>query len=72
MSMSVGGHAWRHIFMACSKLEAMAIYVVKQACDNEIMPSLYVYVFARVRKHMKKLANSAPKFENLTSISLKN
>ena len=24
-------------FMACSKLEAMAIYVVKQACDNEII-----------------------------------
>ena len=27
--------------MACSKLEAMAIYVVKQACGNEIMPSVY-------------------------------
>ena len=25
--------------MACSKLEAMAIYVVKQACDNDIMAS---------------------------------
>ena len=37
----LGGHAWRHIFMACSKLEAMAIYVVKQACGNEIMPSVY-------------------------------
>ena len=36
----LGGHAWRHIFMACSKLEAMAIYVVKQACGNEIMPSV--------------------------------
>ena len=24
----LGGHAWRHIFMACSKLGAMAIYVV--------------------------------------------
>ena len=29
-----GGHAWRHVFMSCSKLEAMAIYVVKQACVN--------------------------------------
>ena len=28
--------------MACSKLEAMAIYVVKQACGNEIMPSVYL------------------------------
>ena len=36
----LGGHAWRHIFMACSKLEAMAIYVVKQACGNEIIPSV--------------------------------
>ena len=35
------GHAWRHIFMACSKLGAMATYVVKQACGNEIMPSVY-------------------------------
>ena len=33
----LGGHSWRSFFMACSKLEAMAIYVVKQACDNEII-----------------------------------
>ena len=39
---NLGGHAWRHVFMASSKLEAMAIYVVKQACGNEIMPSVYV------------------------------
>ena len=31
-----GGHAWRHFFMACSKLVAMAIYVVKQACGHDI------------------------------------
>jgi hypothetical protein len=30
-----GEHAWRHGFMACSKLEAMAIYIVKQACGND-------------------------------------
>ena len=30
-----GGHAWRHVFMACSKLEAMAIYLVKQVCGND-------------------------------------
>ena len=30
-----GGHAWRHAFMACSKLEAIAIYLVKQACGND-------------------------------------
>ena len=33
----LGGHAWRHIFIACSKLEAMAIYLVKQACGNDII-----------------------------------
>ena len=27
--------------MAGSKLEAMAIYVVKQACGNDIMASVY-------------------------------
>ena len=32
-----GGHAWRYFFMTCSKLEAMAIYLVKQACGNDIM-----------------------------------
>ena len=31
----LGGHAWGHVFMACSKLEAMAIYLVKQACGND-------------------------------------
>ena len=36
----LGGHAWQHIFMACSKLEAMAIYVVKQTCGNEVLPSV--------------------------------
>ena len=40
----LGGHAWRHTFMAYSKLEAMAIYVVKRACGNEIMPSVYHYI----------------------------
>ena len=31
-----GGHAWRHvIIMACSKLEVMAIYLVKQAYGND-------------------------------------
>ena len=27
--------------MACSKLEAMAIYLVKQACGNDILESVY-------------------------------
>ena len=27
----LGVHAWRNFFIACSKHEAMAIYVVKQA-----------------------------------------
>ena len=37
-----GGHAWRHLFMACSKLEAMAIYLVKQACGNDKLACVYV------------------------------
>ena len=36
-----GVHSWRHFFMACSKLEAMAIYVVKQACGNNIMAFVF-------------------------------
>ena len=36
----LSGHAYRHLFMACSKLEAMAIYVVNQTCRNEIMPAV--------------------------------
>ena len=32
-----GGHAWQHVFIACSKLEEMAIYLVKQACGNDIL-----------------------------------
>ena len=31
-----------NIIMACSKLEAMAIYVVNQACGNDIRAGLYV------------------------------
>ena len=30
-----------HVFMACSKLEAMAIYLVNQACGNEVLASVY-------------------------------
>ena len=29
-------------FMACSKLEAMAIYLGKQACGNDKLASVYV------------------------------
>ena len=36
-----GGHAWRHVFMACSKLEAMAICLVKQACGNDKLACVY-------------------------------
>ena len=38
----LGGHALRNFFMACSKLEAMAIYVIDQACGNDIMASVYL------------------------------
>ena len=42
-----GGHAWRHFFMACSKLEAMAIYLVKQACGNDKLACVYQIIFER-------------------------
>ena len=35
------GHAWQPVFPACSKLEAMAINLVKQACGNDILASVY-------------------------------
>ena len=37
----LGGHARGHVFMACSKLEAMTIYLVKHACGNDILASVY-------------------------------
>jgi hypothetical protein len=37
-----GGHAWQHVFMACSKLEAMTNYVVKQACGNDKLACVYM------------------------------
>ena len=37
-----GGHAWGHVFMACSKLEAMVIYLGKQASGNDILTSEYI------------------------------
>ena len=36
-------------FMACSKLEVMAIYVVKSANANDIMPSVYVDKSEKIR-----------------------
>ena len=36
-----GGHAWGHFFMACHKLGAMAIYLVKRACVYDILASVY-------------------------------
>ena len=34
-----------NMFMACSKLEAMAIYLVKQACGNDKQASVYFIDF---------------------------
>ena len=31
-------------FMACSKFEAMAIYIVKQACGNDKLACVYLLV----------------------------
>jgi hypothetical protein len=50
----LGGHAWGHVFMACSKLEAMAIYLVKQASSalevcNLVTNKKDVRVFRRFR-----------------------
>ena len=36
-----GWHAWGHVFMACSKLEAMVIYLVKQAYGNDKRACVY-------------------------------
>ena len=36
-----GGHAWQHIFMACSKPEKKAIYLVKKACGNDKWACVY-------------------------------
>ena len=40
--INIDGHAWQHFFMTCSKLDAMAIYLVKQACGNDILEFVYV------------------------------
>ena len=37
-----GGLAWQHFFMACIKLEEMAIYLVKQACGNDKLACVYI------------------------------
>ena len=36
---------WAYLatFMACSKLEAIAIFVVNQACGNDIIPAVHMY-----------------------------
>ena len=39
----LGGQHCRNFFMACSKLVTVAIYVVKQARCNEIMPAVYLH-----------------------------
>ena len=36
-----GWHAWGHVFLACSKFEAMAIYLVKQANGNDKRACVY-------------------------------
>ena len=41
----LGGQHWRNFLMACSNLVTMAIYVVKQAWCNEIMPTVYIANF---------------------------
>ena len=38
----LGGQHWRNSLMACSNLVTMAVYVVKQAWCNEIMPTVYI------------------------------
>ena len=38
----LGGYDWRNFSMACSKHEVMAIYVLKQACGNDIMACVYI------------------------------
>ena len=38
----LGGQHWRNSLMVCSNLVTMAVYVVKQAWCNEIMPTVYM------------------------------
>ena len=44
----LGGHTWRHLFIACDELVAMAIYVVKQACGNDILSCVYTELKIRI------------------------
>ena len=37
----LGGRAWQHFFTAFSKLEAMAINIVRSANANDVMPLVY-------------------------------
>ena len=39
----LGGQHWHNFLMACSNLVTMAIYVVKQAWCNEIMPTVWTF-----------------------------
>jgi len=55
----LGGHAWRNLFMACSKVAAMAIYLVKQARSNDIMPAVYSIVC--IKKMQQKVVESKEK-----------
>ena len=62
----LGGHwaALRLFFTACSKLVIMAIYLVKQACCNDIMPSVYLVILKNVPNlYMRKIKRAIQKFK---------
>ena len=51
------GQHWRNFLMAYNNLVTMAIYVVKQAWCNDILPSMYY----PISRYMKTLVSYAPK-----------
>ena len=51
----LGGHACWHVFMACSKLEAV-IYLIKQACGNDKRASVYITYLENKKTSVAMLA----------------
>ena len=55
--------------MACSKLEAMAIYLVKQACGNDKRACVYAISIKNKERQSKKTA-SASKLDGIVLATL--
>ena len=64
----LGGHAWRHFFMACSKLEATAIYLVKKACGNDKLACVYKKSCPKIAKLQSPPPSLGSKVEENTCL----